>query len=84
MLQTKSVKEKALQVPAIAAKAGPAVSGACDRCSSPTGGQTALESLIHWGGRGKEYFLKLRLPLLLFTPFVPHTVLLLFLLSALE
>lgn len=78
----KTMKEKAPQVPAIAAKAGPAVSGACDRCSLPTGGQTALESLIHCGGEAET--LKLRLLLLLFTPFLPHTVLLLFLLSALE
>lgn len=44
----KSVKEKSPQVPTIAAEAAPAVSGACDKCSLPTGGQTALESLIHW------------------------------------
>lgn len=40
----KSVKEKAPRVPA---QAGPAVSGACDGCSLPAGGQAALESLIH-------------------------------------
>lgn len=49
-------KNRFFEVPAAAAGACPAVSGACGPCSLPNSGQTALEPLIHCGGEGGSPF----------------------------